>query len=232
MLKTTFPPLPTWTPYSDAVAAYEALNADLRQAHRDLEALQRGGPAAAKQDDQAQASALRAGKADPGRKATLKWKADVEAAKTRARVLEAAAGQQEQAVRALLRENPEQATEAAEKAHADAADRYRRALADVVDARDEFFQTGRTVGWAAQGGSGRYKVASAPGLDVPGAVTANMEPLPVAAVLAALADEIDPAPVARPVRMVRRSEPDLTADPTGGMYRHYAVPAEDQRLPR
>jgi hypothetical protein len=75
-------------------------------------------------------------------------------------------------------------------------------------------------------------VQPARGLNVPGATTANGEPLPVVAVLAALANEIDPAPVAPPVRMVRKVVPDLASDPTGGTMHTYAVPAQDQRLPR
>jgi prophage DNA circulation protein len=147
----TFPPLPTWTAYADAVQGYEGLHDDLREAQHALDALLRARPAAEKQDAEAQATALRAGSKDPGPKFTKAWKDDVEAGKNRVRVLNAAVVQQEQAVRALLRENAEQAAEAAEQAYEAAAERYRRALADVVNARDEFFQTGRTVTWAKQG---------------------------------------------------------------------------------
>lgn len=188
---TNFPPLLTWAAYSDAVQAYEGLHDDLREAHRLLDDLRLGGPDAAKADDQAQASALRAGKAEPPRKFTKAWKDDTEAAKVRVRVLEAAVAQQEQAIQALLRDEREQAVLAAQEARADAAARYRRSLADVVDARDGYFQTGRALAWVAQGGKVRLKVASAPGLNVPGAATMNGDPLPVSAVLNALAAEAD-----------------------------------------
>jgi hypothetical protein len=188
---TNFPPLPTWAAYTEAVQAYEGLHDDLREAHRLLDSLRGVDRDAAKQDDAAQASALRAGKADPGRKASVKWKNDLAAAKDRVRVLEAAVQQQEQAVQALVRSDREQAAQAAQEARQEAAERYRRSLADVVDARDAFFQTGRALAWAEHGGAVRLKVQSAPGLNVPSARTLNGEPLPVAAVLNALAAEAD-----------------------------------------
>lgn len=188
---TNFPPLPTWAAYTDAVQAYEGLHDDLREAHRLLDDLRGGDRDAAKADDQAQAAALRAGKAEPPRKFTKAWKDDTEAAKNRVRVLEAAVAQQEQVVLGLLRNEREQAVQAAQEARADAAARYRRSLADVVDARDGYFQTGRALAWVEQGGKVRLKVASAPGLNVPEAATMNGEPLPISAVLNALAAEAD-----------------------------------------
>lgn len=191
MIKTTYPPLPTWPDYTAAVQAYEDLHTDLREAHRVLDDLRGGDRDAAKADTEAQAAALRAGKAQPPAKFMKAWKDDTAAAKDRVRVLEAAVAQQEQAVLALLRSEREQAVQAAQEARADAAAHYRRSLAGLVDAREAFHAATRALGWVVLGGNTRLKTASAPGLTLAAARTMNGEPLPITAVLNALAAEAD-----------------------------------------
>lgn len=160
----TFPALPGWTEYETAVQRYSNLAVERREHSTVLEALERGGADAAKADDDAQAAAMLAGGKDPGRKNTTRWKADLEAARTRARVLASAETQQADAITALLRSEGERAATIAQAAAEAARERYAGVLDGLLAVRDEFWQAQRVVGWLEHDlpVGRRYKATGAP----------------------------------------------------------------------
>jgi len=160
-----FPALPGWTEYETAVQRYRDLVAERRQHADTLDALERGGEdRATKADDAAQAAAMLAGNKDPGRKHHAQWKRDLEAARTRARVLDQAVTQQADAAMALLRAEPDEAAEVARAAAEAARETYAAMLEGLLEARDAFWRASRVVGWLAEGPATgrRYKASGAP----------------------------------------------------------------------
>jgi hypothetical protein len=200
-----FPALPGWTEYEAAVQRYRDLVAERRQHADDLTALERGEDEATKADDQAQATAMLAGDKDPGRKHHTKWKAEREAARTRARVLAAAETSQAEAVLALLGAQPDRAAEAAQDAADAAREAYAATLDGLLEARDAYWRTSRVIGWLADGlpVGRRYKPSGAPpSLQDPreyrpGAVLP--EPISARRALAGFRLEVDPEPEPSPV---------------------------------
>lgn len=159
--QTIFPPLPTWTAYTEAVQAFTDLLADLREAQGDLARLQSGADEAAAKDDAAQATALRSKAKDPGRMFTKAHADDLEATRTRVRVLTEAQAQQEAVVRALLAGQPDEAQKAAQDVMDAATEGYEKAVEGLLAARDTFWQATAVTGWVSAPTS-RYKGGRAP----------------------------------------------------------------------
>lgn len=221
----TFPALPGWSEYDTAVQRYRDLVVE-RSTHAPvLDALEVGGAEAARAEDDAQGAAMLAGGKDPGRKHTAKWKADLEAARNRARVLASAETQQAEAIVALLRADPERAAAVAEAAAEAARDAYAGTLDGLLDARDAFWRARNVAGWITDGlpQGRRYKGTGAPPSLVerrtfaPGGVYA--EPVRAVRALAGFRAEVEPEPETSEVvgyRMRRDQEVRGSDDPRTG----------------
>jgi len=219
-----FPALPGWTEYETAVQRYRDLVAERRRHADTLDSLERGEAEAVKADDAAQAAAMLAGEKDPGRKHHTKWKRDLDAARERARVLEAAVTQQGDAVMALLTGDPDRAAEVAEAAAEAAREVYKGMLDGLLDARDAFWRARQVTAWLRDGApvGRRYKASGAPpSLEdtreyAHGAV--RPEPINARRALAGFRAEVDPAPEPSPVvgyRVQRSQEVRGVDDGTG-----------------
>jgi hypothetical protein len=207
-----YPTLPGWTAYAEALGELQRLEAERADASRAWDDLRGGAHDAQKADDGAQAAAMRAGRPVPGRTHEKKWKAELETAATRARVLGEAVTQQQAVVDGLLRGEREQAIAAAQVEADAATDAYRDALAGILTSRERFWATKRTLDWLKVGvEQGRRLKVNAPGL----AELANPEvrggdPLPAATALAAFRNEVDPpVKVKGPDRYALRREDTL-----------------------
>lgn len=200
-----FPALPGWAEYETAVQRYRDLVAERRQHGDTLDTLARGEVEAVQADDAAQAAAMLAGDKDPGRRHHTRWKRDLEAARTRARVLEQAVTQQGEAVIALLTGDPDKAAETAEAAAEAARQTYAGMLDGLLDARDAYWRARQVTGWLTDGArTGRkYKVSGAPpSLEDTreyGLGATPPEPINARRALAGFRAEVDPEPEPSPV---------------------------------
>ncbi|WP_152191717.1 hypothetical protein [Georgenia satyanarayanai] len=246
MTTTKFPALAGWSEYTDAVQAYSDLETQRRAHGPVLEALERGKADAMKADDAAQAEALRSGGKDPGRKHTVKWEKDLEAARNRARVLSQALEQQEQAVMALLRDT-ERAAQAVDQPVEDAAEAYEAAVDALLAARDTYFRATRARTWVLEGvpAGRRFKGAGSapPTLTDPRVAAGTVsvweelpEPTVAAKVLEAFRVEADshrPKAPREETRRVLRKVPDFRGEATDSMtYRSIPVDAAGKPLNR
>lgn len=237
---TPVPTLAGWPAYSEAVAKRDGLADRLQQTHRELQALDRSAEAAASAaDDKAQAAAMLKGGKDPGRVLTERHRADQLAASTQVRVLTEAVAQQDGVVLGMLRDDRDRALMAARAEADQAADTYVALIASVAQARSEFHTAAGTVAWLSDKGR-RYKPGGSPGLTIRGVETANGDPLPVEAFLAALTAETSAGPRMVPgpwrgtlvtadeaaVRLVRRTRVELNQHGQPLSTTHYAIPAD------
>lgn len=146
-----------------------------------------------------------AGDKDPGRKHHTKWKAERDAARAKARVLEAAVTQQADAIAALLRSEPEKAAQVAQDAADAAREVYAGMLEGLLEARDAYWRASRVLGWLSGGlpAGLRYKHSGAPasvqdpGVYRPGSV--QPEPINARRALAGFRLEVDPEPEPSPI---------------------------------
>ena len=250
MAETTreFPALPGWTEYDTAVQRYRDLVAERRQHADTLDALERGEAEAIKADDAAQAAAMLAGDKDPGRKHHTQWKRDLEAARTKARVLESAVAQQGDAAMALLTGDPDRATEAAEAAAEAARETYAGMLEGLLEARDAYWRARQVIGWLRDGApvGRRYKPSGAPPSleDTREYAHGAHRPEPINArrALAGFRAEVDPEPEPSPIvgwRTKRtvdvRGVDDMTTGSRSAVdsitHTAYPVDAQGRRVP-
>lgn len=239
---TNLPTLTAWPEYDAALAKRDGLAADARAASDEVTRLRQEQPAAHAADDQAQAAAVVAGAKDPGRRASEKVKADLEAAEHKAKILNQAAEAQDQAVVNLLHADLETARGAADTARQEAAEAYAAAVTALAAARQTYYAATSVTGWLNSGARRAWKAAGSPGLAVAGVVTANGEPVAVDRLLAALRAEsegdrfrgvADNTPKFSPGTDQRgTATPNVVrrvANPAGGPgeQRVYSVPADE-----
>lgn len=209
----SYPNLPGWSEYADALARLADLEGQERAAGEHATALIHGDTEATKRDDGEQATAMREGRKVPPRKHFDAWKADKEATATLVRVLAEAVAQQRAAVTGLLASKRDEGVEAAQTELEAAADGYRQSLDGILEARERWWAARRTLGWLQEGveKGRRYKSTPAPGLDaLASPLFRGGDAPPASVVLQAFANEVDPpAPQPKVARWVTSVERDV-----------------------
>lgn len=206
MAEKTYTHLEGWEEYAQAVQAYGELIAESRAIGARLADLPKLQRQARDADDTAQATAMRAGEKDPGRKRSDALKAETEKAQTRLRVLSQAIEQQTAELDRLLA--ADEARDVAMATTEAARQRYADALEALLAAREDFWAAKRTQSWLtgeltkamwnappprlAIGLLPNGAMVSMNGTGTAGGLTGNGEPLDPAPVFQAMREEYAP----------------------------------------